>query len=705
MNKMQPKPAYVDAYAADPDFDQRSIERERETDMKFAVAAMQNLFEFSEKEAQSYFDFASERPYYQLCRAIKSVFQTPISDYQKRIETLAVAILRYEKWVDRAFDSPLVQKVMAEQLDYDKIGRALLETQVEKRAGEEILLLPGNHVLDSDVILLRHEIDRFSPPAQLKHLRALINSINYIFKSAAAVTNRYVADLADKIISLSPSYLRDRHEVSGAFISSSENAINSAIENLEKFRDSYVKLKEPDDMCFLDLFSSCGIARPELVKFTAEKLDKAKQKNVDRIKLRQLVYATETNERVDIFDYVCGHQECVGLYKKLKKTGIKDKFFIDFLLANGNNDKMPTNSIYETVRELANKPSQLRAAACIMEHVSEFLIDPNVSALEKIALSNTEAGIILEDYFTAASSNDNNKAKLMLLLGTCKPDPITLKWIRRSLSTMSDEELKWANEDPNITTIKKRLGANIGGVPRTEKKATATGKSWFDIMVNLLKERKPESVAIVQEAYRKIPDYSYRFRNVLRTQPGSLDLFCQDVIEFSGTAAYRLVLGNLSLFETYKAKLKNMDDDFRAGLREVAHSENSNVYSAVYSLFHPEVEQTSEPEDATTSEKLVKSITNAVRLIIWGGQYSVDKKRKITESAPNLKVEIYDFFNRRKDISGVREGDVVICVTTSMSHMLYDSLKSHCMTRNIDFYHFNHQGYIPLIGFIHNLVG
>lgn len=88
------------------------------------------------------------------------------------------------------------------------------------------------------------------------------------------------------------------------------------------------------------------------------------------------------------------------------------------------------------------------------------------------------------------------------------------------------------------------------------------------------------------------------------------------------------------------------------------------------------------------------------RVIIWGGQYRSEEKDRIKKNIGKKEVLIYDIFNNSSDFKGLKDTDLVVIVTSSISHSLYNNLRRHCKKRKIPCLHSRHSGIHPLTEFV-----
>jgi hypothetical protein len=270
------------------------------------------------------------------------------------------------------------------------------------------------------------------------------------------------------------------------------------------------------------------------------------------------------------------------------------------------------------------------------------------------------------------------------------PDAVTLKSIRTRLRETEDNELSGIHEITKATDLISKLN-HCKKVRPVSLKEQRHELGWYELM----SQNNPPSN--LEEAYGLLPpELKTRLRSVWKTNPIKLEQFCSDVISFSGMDFYRLVLKNQTFFQAYRSRLG--DERISSAFQDWNQDNDSNHYRRLNDLLIQSHQvHAVQPEPIKDFEDIESIDFN--RLIIWGGQYDRAAKQKIRESVGS-RIEIYDIFNRKTDVSHLREGDVVVCVTASMSHPLEKAIRQKCDSQGIPFYRYGRGGYSSLIGFL-----
>ena len=343
----------------------------------------------------------------------------------------------------------------------------------------------------------------------------------------------------------------------------------------------------------------------------------------------------------------------------------------------------------------------------MINRAPDFALSPDSSTLVEIVRSYPNADLVLKDYFEAIHGNEPYRARVALMLGMIRPDASRLSTIRRNLSTIPDGELSWVNDIISDRDLERRILAYRQGMRTLSIVPTPGQVHWYDALISSLKAQNAEEATFeaVSIAYNKLGNpFSYRLRNIWATQPETLDDFCTDVDEFHGSEAFRFLISNSFLFAGYKEKLAARDEDFRQSVRQIISSKNSNPYAELLKLLAPDAELLQRyVEEDTDVETVEPSRVKYGRIIIWGGQYSREAKERIKAAVPDTPVEVFDLFNRKRDVEGLGSSDAVIWLTKSNEHPSYYLIKGYCKSHGIGFYHFNRSGYQSLIDFLGKL--
>ena len=700
----------------------RALNQESLEGVTIASQVLNDLYGIPKQEALDYLWFTSGEPDYMLIMRLKRALYSFDNNYSRTLDDLEDKISKHERWLEDAKEHPITRKVLDTKLDSDIIINALHAAGAKRTAtvgpGEEssIYNLSGWYELETYVLGVAHKVDKYDPNQKLNHLRILLGSIRAVFdEGGIEIAQKYTGDLVAEIRSANvfsnPSMFGTADLLPGLLLKEGVEAV-PVIETVDSFKDYYIKLEGRLGVNILNLFSAEDADRLELVRKVANGIETLRAAGIDLRDAYRLVNGTNTVQRLELFEYLCDNSKSFVTYQNLRRVGIKDDEYANFLISHGHlmvNVQAGQATLMDVVGQIAKTPSQIKAAASLLRNAASFALSPDSRAITEIASGYAFADLVIDDYFQAIITGQPNKAKLALLLGYYEPDSAWLSNIRRQIREANDDDFNW---DSQVTSLKD-LEARLKKLKPTEKKTTdkiETQKQidWYELMWASLKSQDvPETtLAAVESANQKLTDsLAYRLRNIWKTQTDSLEEFSTDVVELYDTEGFQMVLRSPILFSSYKQMLGSKGSDFGAKIKEISLTQKTNLYRALHRFLIPESPYSPiEIEEVPEAEKIdISKFKSASRVIVWGGQYSSDAKKRIRQSVPNRSVEVYDIFNKKTDVDGLTQSDVIIWVTTSNNHPSYYAVKRHSKTKGIGFYHFSRSGTNALVDFLKGL--
>ncbi|MBL7160581.1 MAG: hypothetical protein ISS93_01880 [Candidatus Aenigmarchaeota archaeon] len=682
--------------------ERREMEGELEQGKKATVRSLQHLYGFSEEDVDKYFELVNAEPKWDIIRATRKLMTNIDKGYIKTVGAFEEVLGLYEKWVDEVRASPLAQKVLGTRLDSDTIDKAFFDVESPPEDVEHVEI-PGHYDLHHVTVDFYHDMDRFED-GSLNHLRDFGKKLKALFEEGdPAVTRQYVDDfveeLKDDVVEclsgfykiISPNHLIVREP----------EYYRVVMERMESVKASYLSLKGKEGVRILSLIPPDGMSRQGVVKRVGKQVCSLEERGANLRLVGNLLATTEEDCRWDLFDTISERPHIVSLYKTLRKEQVSLGEYAKFLLEEGDLKWIHKNeTILDTVQHVATQPSQRKAAVFFLRYGAELLFDNQIDELIDVASTYHLSDIVLEEYTAATKAKESNRASAMLAVGKAQLPAGQMRLLRMVLRGVREEELEWVKGCSSEEIVKQLEHSQKAAQTKKSVPITREQVDWYTTMFNSMEALgMPETTRRnVRESYEMLPSpLQGRLRNIWINQRDSLEEFCKDVAEFGETEAYQLILKNRTFFAAYKEQLRS-NSGFSKELRKLAVSGSPNVYRDLGKLLQEDVDYPEHLEEVKDAGTLEPTELYG-RVVIWGGQYSREAKEKIS-SAIDVPIEVYDIYNRRKDVKGITDDDVVICVTTSMSHDQYYYLKGYCREHGIGFYHFNRAGQNPLIQFL-----
>ncbi|MBI2675317.1 MAG: hypothetical protein HYX24_02580 [Candidatus Aenigmarchaeota archaeon] len=714
----------------------KEFEEKKKRNKSVAIKALQHLYGIAEWEAKSYGDLVRAEPMFKLLGALEEAFKVS-RKYGEALDDLDRAVTEYEGWLDRMRANPVAQKVAETSADFQSLKKALRSALGPEAADTSFIDTPGFSWLMNYTMLVNHTMDLYETES-LGYLHDAAGHFREVFeKGGEGAAQRYVADfiwefrketsdpiagtgymtpenaIVSDIKGLLTAGQRKRvaHMIPlSAFVSNIEDA-KIAHERVGKAKDAYIALGGSEELAILDCFRKAEMKGPEIVSFVADRTGRLKAHNADAHTIWHLISGAGADQKMEILDYLARRPAAASVYKGLRRVQVSAKEYNEFLLTTADIGwGLRDGSLLDLVQEIASVSGQAEAAACILRNGPDILVDPNAGRLLDIAKHYHLADLIISDYLASAAASESNKTLALLMIGEYMPSAEELKKLRQKLRQLDDGGLSWVSDSLSADQLVENLlraERSPAKAEQTQMKSKKKRAGWHEAMMQELEKSGagPEVVGLVRETYNSLgPSSSRRLRDIWVNRRESLEDFCRDAVGLGGTKAYELILSDYSLFLAYKSRLN--DDAFRGKLHEIARSQSRNIYREIGSLLHVDIYPPAPAGEVIREAGLSagEERPSYKRIIVWGGQYGHDVSEKI-KHAVDTPVEVFDEFNRRKDISGIGQEDAVVCVVASVYHPIYYQLKRHCRKNDITFYHFGLRGHTTLVEFLQGKFG
>lgn len=665
--------------------------------------------DLSEIVVADYFAFVDKRPVDELDTATHTLFAR-VNKNGREIGQLESTLDAYKSWIQEASHHPTVEQILDDDLDYESLKDKV--TALQQDALPDIGETLGWHFFEKGVIEVIAEMRHFNREGGFDHLDRLVAASKEMYAlGGGEATTLFLSDFAKEVIERDKLDLPDEEMIEelresptkvGYHFCAYGHETTPLLDELLTAKKSYAKL---GDKQYMKIFSSIPLAlstRSSFVQSVTEHIDTLVSEGVKLKSVARLIGTAADVDRFDLLEYLTRRPQAVRVHESIRGTDITDDEYIDFLATTANTE-VNGRVLLDVIDDILAKKSQKDVAAHFIREGVDLLSDERREEIVAIAKSYSLAHIILQDYQTALAENQPNKAALALHLGRAIPTPSRLKALRQHISGLEEEDLDWVQGDLSDVDLKRQLqnGKKQEAVTqRTEKKNV----DWYTTMMRSLEKAgvtESERRAIDEARHILPSELSNQLRSVWHTVPEYLGRFAEHVRAYGSTEGYQQLLSTSNLFRAYRDRLGEKGLGEKLG--KVVENGSSNIYRDLRALLIPETHLTEEKEER--QEKTIETNGNIEyeRIIIWGGQYSPKGKDVIRAALPDTPIEIIDINAQRRDPSAIQKGDLVVCVTGSMNHPLYHTIRNRCKNHGHPFRHFKKTGAKSLADYLRRL--
>ncbi|MBI4173740.1 MAG: hypothetical protein HY519_03400 [Candidatus Aenigmarchaeota archaeon] len=671
-----------------------------------AAGAVSRLYGIDEDAAAALLDAPEQSGYYDIQRKIPDVL-TVTREYPVKVAALRQRIAKFETWLDDKEHDPNIQKLVQRRISSDEASSVGMTEGQVIGSGSKNPVEHGRklHAYINFIVATVNIPDYFECFAnhRLDHLNSMLDLFSdAVADNEAGVAQRFVDDF---VMEFKRELLVTEKTESTASLASllelHADSVRSTVRLMSGALRHYQTFSGRHGLPILDTLVRNDMRTPDNLAYVAPGMRRLDSRGVNRKAAHQLLQALGTEEALELFDAMVAAPEIIDTYLQLHKANVSPLQYARFILDDSTMYYEPAakKTMLDLVRETTLIAGQEQAARQLMESGTSLLSDPNFGQLLQLARSYSLAHLLLEDYVSAQASGQTNKARAVLTVGHYAPDAAELKEIRQKLRAAQDSKLDWIKE----TTALAELKAGLAQLRKTQavapiKRARA---DWYQAMVaSLAPAGSQSSLAQQLEEVRNILGDSLdrRLKDVWLNQPAALEKFCSDVIKYRDSVLYRQMIKDYRAFNHYQERLSVGHKEFMKKLDRIETADEKDVYMALNRLLDTTAYRSPEIEEIQNAENTPIDLNSYGRIIIWGGRTPSAARTRI-KACIDKPVEIFDTFNRKTDLAGISESDVVI-MRTDIEHTLYYSVKKYCKRHGIKLLHFNQAGTTPMVDFL-----
>lgn len=605
---------------------------------------------------------------------------------------------------------PTAEKLTNASLDYEKARELLvshpLNAELQDRGFWE---LKGAAFLDFDIMELIQRIQEPITKDDYAHVKGVIDQILTVHselnqRQAVRLFTDCLEELLLKVEDrlLSDDRRSERYKKRRAveFIVDAEPTALNIFTQMVNQREVYKVLGDAE----LDILTSIprSISRQEIAATISSGVAKFKEEKIDPHIVKDLVNAAPESERLDFYERVFGRPEMARVFKAGKKGNLIPSAFVAAVSLYGE-ALMDKTDYIGTLTQLADVPRAAPAISLFVDHAEDFITNPHAKRISMIAKNSPSSKFLFENYFALANAGGKNRSELLLRTGEQITDPNQISISVATIRSLSEElAAAYVSNNYPISEMQKKL-RTLAPVAVGNNNPPSRPKIPHG-MDEIVADRAQRGIIssdqerLYHEAKGLSPGHERRFRRIYNQGLDAFFEFCQDVIDLSKTRGLDIILDSDQLFKKYEQR--KTDPAVREAILNLKATDEYSAFMGVQQALLGSNPEPIDVKDVETIDRLYAPRYASDRVIVWGGQYRHQEKEKVRQSMPEKEVIFYDLFNNRSDFKGLKPTDLVVIVTSSISHSLYNSLRTHCKKNNVPCLHSRHSGIHPLSKFI-----
>ena len=399
---------------------------------------------------------------------------------------------------------------------------------------------------------------------------------------------------------------------------------------------------------------------------------------------------------VEVLRTLQAHPALLPTDRLLRKHEVRIQELLNFAQTIGGTavpEGFSAASLNDEIVEVARSGRPI-VAAYLVRHGHELYLRNNADlpTVRNIARTGRAAEYVLDAYQSYLEAGDTNKARVILALGTCGdkgPSQEEVRSYRYKLALAGDTAFEPWTDQPDVLKRRIERFKYSGERPVQHSQAPKSPlESWTAKLEDLAGKseelRSLYKAAIVASGTLQ-PN---RLRQVALQAPEELEQIARHVVAFHDNPVYRIIWGSGELFGAYVEKLQRGEEIERL----IRDANSDNPYVDILKALRPgEKELIRELELATPREleSVPKEAIACSRLVIWGGEFSEEKRARIQEHSA-VPVVFYDHSYRTKDARSLTAGDVVVWIRFGSGHSDYFGVKARALERGATWRELDH---------------
>ncbi len=510
-----------------------------------------------------------------------------------------------------------------------------------------------------------------------------------------------------------------------ATVTAEHDACAEAMKILETYREAYLGLKPKGASEVYRQLGEAQSVRISLLQDLGGNLERIRSQGMNAQTVTELLGYVEVDGRQEFFVELIEAPEVCALYKAVKKHGLTQEGFVNAIenFSGVSWGQQNPETFYETLIAAIQKRSTARGAAVLMSQAQAFLdLTHHADALQKIARNYQESAVIFEGILIALKQGNSKKVEALVRLGVEGPDPQRVVFRRNQILGFSEQQLDSLLQEKYIRPALRRVVEE-----QTRQRDAAASKvpapspnkvHWVDWMLSTLDERQMGiQLSDVQEAANQLESLGRRprLRALWRMQPQSVGNFCRDVLEFSASESFRLILNSNSLFSLYRDELVREPKRLHQRLAALIEDERQGMYSHIE--LRSTLREMLSPREVDDHDKVhaAKALSNTPvarqheihpfsRILVWGADYGVEGQQRIRDALPQLEIIFFDDDRRaRSAFPRLSENDLIIFGTGALTHADFYRLKARARGSDAQSRYLSRTGVPSFINFVGEL--
>ncbi|MCI5064641.1 hypothetical protein MRY87_02825 [bacterium] len=427
--------------------------------------------------------------------------------------------------------------------------------------------------------------------------------------------------------------------------------------------------------------------------------------------VRELLTSIPEEERLGLLRSLRRNPAGYTLYRAVHRHGVTPEQCARFLLDEGDVSLSDGTSATNRLIELGRRKSQGKTVAFFVREGIALLQEESDERFFECIASYSEAHEILPFYQAARERGEEAKREAYLCIGKQPPEPGKLLPVLRAVSDMEAEALQVLLDEKG-----DRFVASLTASPKEEREPSSPpspslnrrGREWFS---ELAEQFAGSGATVAQQGvlaklHAALPDSEKaRIRAVWQYNQALLSPFCDIALVHHETEGFQNIMRDSALFFGFLGKLEEDLEGTTEALRKALRSGDQNSYRplARWLLCSEEDLRLYDGEERAPAEDLLGKEFHYSRVIIWGGEYTPERRKKIEAALEDVPIVIHDSRSLRSDASQLTPSDLVIWITRGMAHSDYYGIRRVCRNRGVDQYHFSQTGSEPIIAFLRDL--
>ncbi len=653
------------------------------------------------------------------------------------MQSLEAAVNHYGNWMDATARHSKFRHIIACEPDFDHYKRALAEAGAWEEGQEPdektIKDMEAYRLLVEWATDFQDKFVHFHETNRLGHVRILKELFGTFYKHSkgrTAPTKKFAQDFLEEMVGERGGRTGEGKGFAKAVavqrIISDPSRVGEVSKGFMDLADHYLCLETDYDIAILDALPREEQTKAEQVRdvvpFLLEQKSKEKEprKRAETSKtfLELVRSTTDLEKRIDLLEVVDRAMveeevDTLSLYRRLRRTGLKPREYVEFLLSGDQFSWRPEGSkatmdfvtgrglqgvdpvsaylmvaranfnILKALEEIAKNRTGAPAAKELILNPSLLFVDANTPELVTLARDYQHGTLIVKRYATVRAEGLDDRAEAVLHVGKLRPNLDDLTEIRKGMRALPEEEVRFVSGCDTIEGIKRLVKRKT--TSKKEMPYQRQNLSWFDLMKKSLVARgaTTEELSSLERAHGLLSDNGGKprfLRNMFRTQPEDLGQLCDHIAAHHGSKTFTLIMQRESLFERYKHGLA-IDSKFGENLSGFVAREHPNPYAALKEhLPELSVEEELELEPAYLGEepKPIPIEEFPGRVIICGGTFRPRLRQRIEQELPGVVFGPDKKRLKREGVPGLSENDAVLWVVPGSDHNGHDKVKGQC---------------------------